>query len=290
MRTAEHRRPTHVLAHLSDTHLRDPADPLVRGLVDPRPALAEALAAAAAHSPEALLFTGDLSDDGTPESYAELRRLVEPAAERIGAKVIWVNGNHDDRAAFRSGLLAAPPSDAPINTVHWLGGLRLLCLDTTVPGADHGRVAPESLAWLAEQLAEPAPEGTLLAMHHAPLPVVQDLAASWELLEQQVLAEALRGSDVRAILAGHFHQSGFGSIAGIGVHAATSLAYAQDLATGRGMRGQDGGQGWHLVSVHGDSVVSTVAPVGRFRSITTPRTATESAADLAARGVRIAEA
>ena len=57
-----------MLAHLSDTHLRHPDDPLVRGLVDPRPHLIRALAAVETHAPRALVFTGDLSDDGTPES------------------------------------------------------------------------------------------------------------------------------------------------------------------------------------------------------------------------------
>ncbi len=278
-----------MLAQLSDTHLRRPDDPLVRGVVDPRPALAEALAALAAHGPEAIVCTGDLSDDGTPESYAELRRLVQPAADRIGAKVVWGNGNHDVRAAFRSGLLDGPASDEPLNQVHWLGGLRLLWLDSTVPGADHGEVAAGSLAWLAEQLAEPAPEGTVLGLHHAPLPVVQDLAASWELVGQRELAAVVTGSDVRAILAGHFHQAAFGTFAGVPVHAATSLAYTQDLSTGRGIRGQDGAQGWQLISVYDHTVTSTVAPLGRYPQATRPRTAAESAAELARAGVRIAD-
>lgn len=275
-----------MLAHLSDTHLRDPADPRVRGVVDPRPRLAEALAAAGAHRPDAFVLTGDLSDDGSAASYFELRRLVEPVAHSLGAQVVWVNGNHDDRAAFRAGLLDLPPSTGPINQVHHLGGLRILGLDTTVPGEDHGEVAPESLAWLAGQLAEPAPEGTILALHHAPLPVVQDLAASWELVGQAEFAAVLVGTDVRAILGGHFHQSGFGSFAGIGVHAATSLCYTQDLATGRGMRGQDGGQGWHLVGVYDDIVTSTVAPLGEFATITQPHSLEESAGILAREGVR----
>lgn len=283
-----------MLAHLSDTHVRHPSDPLVRGLVDPRPNLVQALAGISAHAPAALVLTGDLSDDGTPESYAELRGLVEPVATSLGATVIWGNGNHDDRAAFRSGLLdgaeagpAPGTATGPINQVHLLGGLRILWLDTTVPGADHGEVAPESLEWLTARLAEPAPAGTILGMHHAPLPVVQDLAASWELLGQRELAAVLRGSDVRAILAGHFHQSGFGTFAGIGVHAATSLCYTQDLAAGTGMRGQDGAQGWHLVTVHEHTVTSTVAPIGEFRAVTRWRTGEESVAELAERGVRI---
>ncbi|MGC3995693.1 MAG: metallophosphoesterase [Propionicimonas sp.] len=286
MRTAEYPRPSRVIAHFSDTHLRDPADPLVRGVVDPRPHLVAALDAAAAHAPEAIVLTGDLSDDGSFASYLELRRIVEPAADRMGAQVIWVNGNHDDREAFSEVLLGGSTRE-PLHQAHHLGGLRVLCLDTTVPGEDAGEVTAESLAWLADQLAQPAPEGTILAMHHAPLPVVQDLAASWELHGQTTLSAVLAGSDVRAILAGHFHQSGFGTLAGVPVHAATSLCYTQDLATGRGLRGTDGAQAWHLVRVHAHTVTSTVAPLGHHPTVVAERSAEESAAELTRRGIRI---
>lgn len=289
MRTAEYPRPRYVLAQLSDLHLRDPADPLVRGRVDPRPKLAAALTALAAHSPDALLCTGDLSDDGTTESYIELRSLIEPVAEALNAKLIWGNGNHDSREAFAATLLDQAATVGPLNQVHHVGGLRVLWLDTTVPGADHGEVADASLGWLAEQLSQPAEEGTILGLHHTPLPVVQDLAASWELIGQRRLAALLASTDVRAIVGGHFHQSAFGTFAGIPVHAATSLAYTQDLATGRGMRGQDGAQAWHLISVHADTITSTVAPIGEFASVTEPRSAAASAEKLAERGVRIAD-
>ena len=304
--------------------------------MDPRPNLQRALAAVEAHAPQAILFSGDLSDDGSAESYAELRRMVTPVAERLGAVVIWGNGNHDARAPFRSILQPFPapdggswplipephplitephppfpephppfpephppfpephppfpePDEGPLNHAHDLNGLRVLWLDTTVPGSDHGEVSPESLAWLAGQLAEPAPAGTILGMHHAPLPVVQDMAASWELLAQPALAEVLTGSDVRAILAGHYHQSGFGTFAGVPVHAATSLCYTQDLASGRGIRGQDGAQGWHLVRVHAHTVTSTVAPIGHHPTVARTRSAAESTSELAARGIQIAD-
>lgn len=290
-RTAEHPRPLHVLAHLSDCHLRHPERPLVSGKIDPRATLADLLAglAVSGHRPEALLFTGDLSDDGTPESYLELRQLVEPVAADLGCRVIWLNGNHDDRATFRTVLLDQAGDDTPVNQVHWLGGLRVICLDSTVPGKDHGLVADGSLSWLADQLGTPAPEGTLLLIHHAPLPVVQDLAAAWELLDQASLARVLAGSDVRAILAGHFHQSSFGAFAGIPVSAATSTCYTQDLFTGRGIRGQDGAQGCSLVHVHADSVQHTVVPIGRWPGVMPERDAEASATELERRGVRITE-
>ncbi|MGB7961560.1 MAG: metallophosphoesterase [Propionicimonas sp.] len=290
MRTAEYPRPSHVIAHFTDTHLRHPESPLFRGVVDPRVPLSELLAGllVSGHEPDALLFTGDLSDDGSAESYRDLRELVEPIAQELGAGVIWLNGNHDDRSTFRRELLGEPASDEPLNQVHLLGGLRVLCLDTTQPGEVAGRVARESLAWLTEQLATGVPAGTLLALHHAPLPVVQDLAATWELIDQAPLAAVLRGSDVRCLLGGHSHQTSFGTFAGIPATTATSTCYTQDLFTGRGIRGQAGGQGFTLVRVYPDSVHHTVVAIGRHDTVLPEVDAASSAATLARRGVRIA--
>ena len=57
--------------------------------------------------PQALVFTGDLADRGEPDAYRQLREMVEPFAERIGARVVWCMGNHDDREAYARGLFDA---------------------------------------------------------------------------------------------------------------------------------------------------------------------------------------
>ncbi|MFX5718470.1 hypothetical protein ABTE23_20825, partial [Acinetobacter baumannii] len=81
-----------------------------------------------------------------------------------------------------------------------LNGLRVVTLDTSVPGHHHGEVTAAQREWLADVLSVPAPLGTILAMHHPPVPSVLDLAATVELRDQRLLADVLRGSDVRAIL------------------------------------------------------------------------------------------
>ena len=50
--------------------------------------------------PQALVFTGDLADKAEPAAYARLREIVEPAAAAMGAEVVWVMGNHDERADY----------------------------------------------------------------------------------------------------------------------------------------------------------------------------------------------
>ena len=71
-----------------------------------------------------------------------------------------------------------------------------------VPGWHHGDLDDAQLDWLRGILATPAPLGTILAMHHPPLPSHIPLFDILELRDQGRLAEVIAGTDVRAILAG----------------------------------------------------------------------------------------
>ena len=269
-RHSEHPPPRHVLAHLSDPHLVARTSPLLHGVVDSRRLLLAVLAQLEASGvrPRALVFTGDLADLGEPDAYRSLRAAVEPVAERLGAQIVWVMGNHDDRASVRAHLMDEPASGEPVDRVVMLGGLRLVVLDTSVPGRHHGELAPSQLAWLREILADAAPDGTLLAMHHPPVPCLQDRAIPVELRGQAALAAVLRGSDVRSILAGHLHYSTSATFAGIPVSVAGSTCYTQDLTTpDRGTRGHDGGQGLNLVHVYPETVMHSMVPLGRHRTV-----------------------
>jgi Icc protein len=268
-RTAEYPRPDHFLLHLSDTHLLAGGNRLY-GFVDSTKHLADLFdeLEASGGRPEAIVFTGDLADRGEPGAYDRLREIVDPAAERLGAKVIWVMGNHDDRAAFRANLLDELPSTSPIDDVQEINGLRIITLDSTVPGHHHGEVTPEQLDWLADVLAVPAPDGTILAMHHPPVPSVLDLAASVELRDQGPLAQVLRGTDVRSIIAGHLHYSSTATFAGIPVSVASATCYTQDLNVPvGGTRGRDGARAFNLVHVYPDTVLHSVVPLGSYPAL-----------------------
>ena len=93
--------------------------------------------------PQALVFTGDLADKARPDAYARLRELVEPAAAELGAEVVWMMGNHDERAPYARGLFDSD-DDGPQDRVHDVGGLRIIALDTSVPGYHHGDARPSS--------------------------------------------------------------------------------------------------------------------------------------------------
>ena len=255
---------SHVIAHISDTHLLAGGRPLY-GKVNTIEHLGQALAQLerSTAKPQAIVFTGDLADLGEPDAYVRLREIVEPAAKRMNAQVIWVMGNHDERPDY-SRLLFDEETDAPQDRVYDIDGLRIISFDTTVPGYHHGEVTDDQLDWLADVLASPARHGTLLAVHHPPIPTpLLEAMGMLELQHQSRLADVIRGTDVRAILAGHLHYSTHSTFAGIPVSVASATCYTLDLsAKDRLLSGVDFGQSVNVVHIYDEQVVHSIIPIG----------------------------
>jgi Icc protein len=262
--------PRHVVAHLSDPHLLA-FGARQYGVVDTEAGVVRALERLAhVHPrPQALVFTGDLADKAEPAAYLRLRELVEPAAAAMGAQVVWVMGNHDERAPYAEGLFGES-GDGTQDRVYDVAGLRIVSLDTSVPGYHHGEVTDEQLAWLGDVLATPARHGTLLALHHPPIPVPMLRAAEIiELIDQDRLAAVVAGTDVRAILGGHFHFTSHSTFAGIPVSVASASCYTSDPApVQRFVSGVDGHQAVNVVHLYDDRVVHTVVPLAEAREVT----------------------
>ncbi|MGV8857876.1 phosphodiesterase [Rhodoglobus sp.] len=288
---SQYPRPDHFVLHLSDTHFLA-GDGRLYDILDSEAKLRQLFAEleASGSRPEAIVFTGDLADKGEAGAYRALRDIVEPAAERLGAQVIWVMGNHDDRATFSTALLDDVATTDPIDSVINVNGLRIISLDSTVIGHHYGQVTDAQLLWLHNVLATPAPHGTILAMHHPPVPTVLDLSVTVELRAQKELAAVIRGSDIRSIIAGHLHYSTTAMFAGIPVSVASATCYTQDLnvPTG-GTRGRDGAQSFNLVHVYDDTVMHSVVPLGDYGSLSHV-TAEETAAILEKENITIGPA
>lgn len=192
-----------VLVQLSDPHLGatwGPADPIV-GLV----AAIDAILALETPA-DALLVSGDLADGGLDAEYEQLFELVG----RIGVPVHVLPGNHDDREALRRRLRLTDDGGRPLNQAIELGPLRLLSLDTTVPGEAGGELDDEQLAWLDRELAGVPDTPAVIAMHHPPfatgMPAFDriGLAAHARHAIDEVIA---RHPQVRALVAGHVHRT-----------------------------------------------------------------------------------
>jgi 3',5'-cyclic-AMP phosphodiesterase len=200
-------RPCHdagVLVQLSDPHIG--AD-WAGG--DPLAGLAAAVEAVRAMRPrpDAVLVSGDLADHGSDAEYAQVRELLA----RIDAPAYALPGNHDDRAALERAFGVRAPYAVDV------GPLRLVALDTTIPGQDPGVLDAQQLAWLDAELAGAPEAPTLLAMHHPPLVTG---APAWDDIclpaaDRRALAAVLeRHRQVRRVLAAHLHCTITGEIAG----------------------------------------------------------------------------
>lgn len=262
-----------ILVHLSDTHfLADGA--ALYGAVDTDHTVHRAFEQLhrSGIRPDALILTGDVADRGETDAYRRIRGIVEVAAAQWGATIIWVMGNHDHRESFRSALLGAArlgEPEAPVDQVHDLDGLRIIALDTSVPGYHHGEVTDEQLHWLTDVLKRPAHHGSILALHHPPIPTPLPLMSVLELQDQPRLAAVLAGSDVRAILGGHLHYSTQGLFAQIPVSVAAATCYTMDLsAPDRELSGVNGGQTLNLVHVYADQITHSQLPIGQFTAVT----------------------
>lgn len=184
------------ILHLTDTHIAAAEDYALKG-VGVRDSLLRVLAHAAHHqgTPELLLATGDLAQDGSEPAYRWLAGILEPAASRMAC----LAGNHDDPER----LAAILPTPRQME----LGGWRIILLHTAVTDAEGGRLAEAELSFLDRTLSAP-PMPTLIALHHPPVVLgsrwldaigLDNAGDFWDLVE--------RRQQVRAVLSGHAHQA-----------------------------------------------------------------------------------
>ena len=152
-----------------------------------------------------VLALGDLAENASDAEYASARAQLD----RLGAPIHVAMGNHDDREALRRQFGLGSAGDAPVRYATDLGPVRLIVLDTTIPGKDGGCLDEDSLSWLNSQLSDAPSAQTLLAMHHPPL-VTREAAFDRIALQadsRAALGELLhRHPQVRRILGAHLHR------------------------------------------------------------------------------------
>ncbi len=253
--------PVRTLLHLSDIHILPGDDDRLQG-VDTFQNLLDVFELIEGYrlAIDVILVSGDLVDRGDVQSYRRLRGVLDARSKRLGARVVVAMGNHDARSAMREVMLDEPSSDEPVGHVTWIGGLRLIALDSSVPGAVYGEVRRDQLAWLNAELGTPAAEGSVLIIHHAPTLQPGPLEDVFTLHGADRLEEAIRGTDVVAVLAGHAHHPIASTFAGVLCYAAPALAYTVDplMLPDRVLRGVEG-TGFGLVKVVGKrAAVTTV--------------------------------
>lgn len=157
-----------LLCQISDLHVKTPGSLSYR-VVDSAAFLRRCIEhiGKLPQTPDALVITGDLVDFGRTDEYAHLRELLQP----LSMPFYLVPGNHDDRqslqAAFPEHAYLRQMDDF-IQYVVDVGPLRIIALDTVIPGHSGGELCTRRLEWLATRLDEAPRRPTVIAMHHPP--------------------------------------------------------------------------------------------------------------------------
>jgi 3',5'-cyclic-AMP phosphodiesterase len=157
-----------LIAQVTDLHVRPPGLPANR-VVESNMLTERAIDALITlrPRPDVVLVTGDLTDCGLVEEYEEFKRLVR----RLDIPTFMVPGNHDRRDNFRRVLADYPTVVEDPQFVQFVVEdfpVRLIGLDTAVPGKAEGALCPRRLAFLERALARAPDRPTVIFMHHPP--------------------------------------------------------------------------------------------------------------------------
>lgn len=218
----------HQILQLTDLHLFADSSRRLRGVL-PEQSFRDVLEHVVTHEldPAAVVLTGDLAHDELAETYDIVRQLIRELPD----SVLVIPGNHDNRPALREAfprqfeLLGTRDLPPYVVFSRTLGDWQLIGLDTHIPGAVPGRLEPEQVQWLEQELNACADRSAVLFLHHPPIPVDSPWLDALGLLEPNGLHEVLEGrSNVRLMISGHVHQAFQGQLGHIAVRTAPATS------------------------------------------------------------------
>jgi len=195
-----------LIAHITDLHIKLPGK-LAYGIVDSADFLKRCVNALQSldPQPDLIVVTGDLVDTGDAAEYAHLQQLLAP----LQIPLLVVPGNHDERESMR---FSFPLQDwvASSDFLQFsgiFGPLRIVGLDTVVPGEGRGELCAARLGWLTETLSADRETPTLILMHHPPFLTGIGHMDKIGLKGRETFAEILSlHAQVKLILCGHLHR------------------------------------------------------------------------------------
>jgi 3',5'-cyclic-AMP phosphodiesterase len=195
-----------LIAQITDPHVTRPGT-LLMGIVDTAAALERAVAALNRldPSPDIVVITGDLVENGTPAEYVHLRALLAP----LRVPIFAIPGNHDAREPMREAFIADGylPRQGFLHYAVADYAVRILALDTLVPGEGGGALCRDRLGWIDRMLSQSPDQPALVLMHHPPFPTGIRRMDQAGLNGSGEFAEIIRRHpQVERILCGHLHR------------------------------------------------------------------------------------
>jgi 3',5'-cyclic-AMP phosphodiesterase len=222
-----------LIAQISDFHLV-PDGALYYGIVDTNALARRAVAAVnrLRTRPDAVVVTGDIIERAIAEDYAIARDVLE----KLEMPFYLLAGNHDHTAGLKwwfagCGFVAASPFPDRLCYAADIGTIRLVALDSSVPGSPHGAVGANQLAFLDRELALVSDRPAVVAIHHPPIATGNRSMDRFGLIDAKELATIVaQHKNVLRILCGHCHRSVLGAFAGTTVAIAPAVGHQLELA------------------------------------------------------------
>lgn len=220
-----------LIAQLTDLHVRPAGKPANR-VVETNVFTERALRSVAAFQPrpDVLVITGDLTECGHAHAYVNLARMLHRHAPM---PVFVIPGNHDGRDALRKGLGHLPGVTADPHFVQYAVEdypMRLVLLDTVVPGEAHGELCAERLSFLDRTLAAAPDRPTIVAMHHPPFACGIGHMDRINLRNAAQFTEVIaRHKQVERIICGHNHRPVIARVAHTIAQIAPSVAHQVEM-------------------------------------------------------------
>ncbi len=218
-----------LIAQITDMHVK-PEGEMLSGTLDSFTGLADAVARVNALDPppDLLVATGDLTADGTPLEYQALHGLLD----RLELPYLLIPGNHDIRENLAAAF-ADQPWDPTGEYLHYAVDdypLRLVALDTLVPGSHAGLLDESRLSWLDETLGAAPGRPTVILMHHPPFATGIGPMDRMGLENSAGFAAVVeRHEQVVRILCGHIHRPVQTLFAGVPTSVAPSTSFQVEL-------------------------------------------------------------
>ncbi len=147
---------------------------------------------------DALLISGDLTHNGTRQSYKKLKKILAP----IKSDIFAISGNHDDLENLNIEL-----GTYLFNTAT-LGAWEIIAIDSVQVNRTSGFVSAVALNELDKQLQTSKAQYNLIVLHHPIVPMNSDWDDALSLENPQDLFAILdKHHKIQAVLFGHAHEA-----------------------------------------------------------------------------------
>lgn len=187
--------------HITDSHLLNKSEETFHNL-NTKKCLETVLSHGKAHYPDIdfILFTGDISQTGTEESYALFKSIIQ----EHNLPTYCIPGNHDTPTLLQRVIPTCPENS--INIIE-LGLFSLILLNSWVEDHHHGLLNDHCLQQLEQHLQKSTGQYNIIAIHHPPVLVNSKWLDELGLQNQTEFLQILNKHPQNTLLlCGHVHQ------------------------------------------------------------------------------------